>query len=237
MGQECTRRGLAIVLRLNIVCEGPTESRIVKTILSPHLAAFNLGVRAPRIGTSGKKGGAVTLKRLRENVRDCLLQDRSSYCTTFVDFYGIDGDFPGKKEAGRKSNLPDKQRVVCHAFADRLAQTLDEGPMQRFIPYVQMHEFEGLLFSDPSQLAVAIRRQDLTQKLWAIRHEFPTPEHINDSSVTAPSKRLQALIPRYRKVQEGERAVRAMTLAIIRQECPLFDAWLAKLETLPPLPT
>ena len=171
MGQECARRGLAVVLRLNIVCEGPTESRIVKTILSPHLATFDVGVSAPMIGTSGKKGGGVTLRRLRENVRDCLLQDRSSFCTTFVDFYGIDDDFPGKKEARRKSSLSDKQGVVCDTFSDALSQTLDEGPMQRFIPYVQMHEFEGLLFSDPNQLAFELGRQNLAQKLWAIRHD------------------------------------------------------------------
>ena len=204
----------------------------MQEILSPHLATLNIGVGAPMIGTSGKKGGSVTLKRIRENITDCLLQDRNSYCTTFVDFYGIDGDFPGKKEAARKPNLPDKQRVVCDAFADKLAQSLGEGPMRRFIPYVQMHEFEALLFSDPSQLASGLRRHDLTQKLWAIRREFPTPEHINDSSITAPSKRLQSLIPRYRKVQEGERAAKAIGLPKIRQECPLFSAWLAKLETL-----
>lgn len=224
------------MIRVNIVCEGQTDSRIINAILRHHLATFGVGVSAPMIGKSGKKGGAVTLKRLRENVRDCLLQDRGSYCTTFVDFYGIDGDFPGKGEAGRMSDLPDKQRVICDAFAEQLAQTLDDGPMRRFIPFVQMHEFEGLLFSNPSQLANALRRQDLTQKLWAIRNEFPTPEHINDSSITAPSKRLQSLIPRYRKVQEGERAARAIGLVRIRQECPLFDSWLARLENLPPLP-
>ena len=108
--------------------------------------------------------------------------------------------------------------------------------MRRFIPYVQMHEFEGLLFSDPSQLAFALREQDLAQQLWAIRNDFETPEHIDDSPVSAPSKRIQKIFPSYRKVQMGERAVRAMTLDTIRQECPLFDAWLAKLETLPPLP-
>ena len=208
----------------------------MKNILSHHLATFNVGVGAPMIGTSGKKGGAVTLKRIRENVRDCLLQDRNSYCTTLVDFYGIDGDFPGKKEVAGKSSLSDKQGVVCDTFSDALAQMLDEGPMRRFIPYVQMHEFEGLLFSDPDQLASELRRQDLAQKLWEIRHAFETPEHINDSPVTAPSKRLQSLEPRYRKVQVGERAAKAITLDVIRQECPLFDAWLAKLEKLPPLP-
>lgn len=35
--------------------------------------------------------------------------------------------------------------------------------MRRFIPYVQMHEFEGLLFSDPSQLAAALGEQDLAK--------------------------------------------------------------------------
>lgn len=236
MGEKRARRGLALVIRLNIVCEGPTESTIVRNIISHHLVTCNVAARVPMIGTSGKKGGSVTLKRIHENVRDCLLQDRNSYCTTFVDFYGIAPDFPGKEEATRKPILADMQRVVCDAFADKLSQTLDEGPMRRFIPYVQMHEFEGLLFSDPGQLAIAFRRQDLTQKLWAIRDEFPTPEHINDSSVTAPSKRIQSLIPRYRKVQEGERAARAITLDKIRQECPLFSAWLARLETLPSLP-
>ncbi len=224
------------MLRLNIVCEGQTESRIVNAILGSHLAAFNVGVSAPMIGTPGKKGGAVTLKRLRENIRDCLLQDRNSYCTTFVDFYGIDGDFPGKKEAGRKSKLLDKQHVVCHALKNRLAQTLDEGPMRRFIPYVQMHEFEGLLFSDPSQLAAALGEQDLAKEFSAIRHDFETPEHIDDSPVSAPSKRIQKIFPRYRKVQMGERAASAIGLPRIRQECPLFDAWLAQLEDLSPLP-
>ena len=86
------------MIRLNIVCEGPTESAIVKNILSHHLADFKVGASAPMIGTSGKKGGAVTLTRIRENVRDCLLQDLNSYCTTFVDFYGIDENFPGKSK-------------------------------------------------------------------------------------------------------------------------------------------
>ena len=159
----------------------------------------------------------------------------NAYCTCLIDFYGIDSDFPGKKEAARKSGLSDKQRVVCDAFFDKLAQTLKEGEMRRFIPYVQMHEFEGLLFSDPSQLVSAIRRQDLAQHFWDIRHEFDTPEHIDDSPVNAPSKRIQKVFPRYRKVQMGERAARAITLKKIRQQCPLFNGWLVKLESLQPL--
>ena len=223
------------MLRLNIVCEGQTESAIVKTILSPHLATFNVGVSAPIIGTSGKKGGNVTLKRLRENVRDCLIQDRSSFCTTFVDFYGIDDNFPGKKEASSVSSLSDKQDVVCDAFADKLAQSLDEGPMRRFIPYVQMHEFEALLFSNPVALAMSIGKPELQNDLTAIREQFQTPEHINDNQNTAPSERILQLTSRYRKPLVGVLAALQIGLSRMRQECPLFDAWLKKLENLPPL--
>ena len=224
------------MIRLHIVCEGPTESAIVKNILRHHLVTFGVGVTAPMIGTAGKKGGDVTLQRIRENVRDCLLKDRDSYCTTFVDYYGIDSNFPGKKEAASVSQLSDKQSAVCEAFARALAETLDEGPMRRFIPYVQMHEFEALLFSDPGQLALQLRRPDLAPPFRAIRHDFETPEHIDDDPLTAPSKRIQKLFPRYRKVQMGERAAKAITLDRIRAECPLFSAWLDRLENLQPIP-
>ena len=217
-----------------IICEGRTESTIVKNILAPEFALKGVNLHPVRIGRR-RKGGNVTLDRLELNIRDQLHNNRSAYCTTFVDFYGIDDDFPGKKEAAGISSLSDKQGVVCDALTDKLAQTLDEGPMRRFIPYVQMYEFEGLLFSDPSQLASALRRQDLAQQFRAIRHDFETPEHIDDSPVSAPSKRIQQLVSRYKKVQMGERVARATTLARIRQECPLFDGWLTKLEKLPPL--
>ena len=91
----------------------------------------------------------VSFDRLRTDVRNRLLGDRKSYSTTFIDFYGLNDAFPGKSEAGSKSALIEKQQSVCINMLKALADTLDEGPMRRFIPYVQMHEFEGLLFSDP----------------------------------------------------------------------------------------
>ena len=44
-----------------------------------------------------------------------------------------------------------------------------------------MHEFEGLLFSDPGRFAGGIGRSDLEAELQAIRDGFTTPEEINDS--------------------------------------------------------
>ena len=110
--------------------------------------------------------------------------------------------------------------------------------MQRFIPYVQMYEFEGLLFSDPAALARSIGKAKLENRFFEIRADGNTPEHINDDSHTAPSKRIIHLVDGYalQKPLLARRAAEEIGLPRIRQECPLFNAWLAKLETLPPLP-
>ena len=235
MGQERPRRRPALVISVYVICEGRTETTVVKNVIAPELGMKGVFLSPIPLGGSGKSGD-VTFPRLMRDIRNQLYSFRNCYCSTMFDYYGLDDDFPGKSEARKKSALSQKKVAVCDALSNELAKKLDEGPMQRFLPYVQMHEFEGLLFSDPDQLALVLGRQDLIQQFRAIRNSFDTPEHINDNPVTAPSKRLQSLVPRYRKVQMGERAARAMTLKKIRRECPLFDAWLNKLENLPPLP-
>ena len=60
----------------------------------------------------------------------------------------------------------------------------------RFMPFVVMHEFEGLLFSDCAAFSRGIGRSDLDVSLREIRNDFTTPEEINDSPITAPSKRV-----------------------------------------------
>ena len=218
-----------------IICEGRTESTFVKNVLAPKLGQKNVFLFPVQIGRR-HKGGDVTFDRLLPNIRAQLHNNRDAYCTSLFDYYGLDDDFPGKTDARNKSTLSQKQIAVCDALSNELAKRLDKGPLQRFIPYIQMHEFEGLLFSDPNQLAFELGRQDLAKQFLAIRQAFETPEHINDSSVTAPSKRIQQLVSRYRKVQMGERVARATTLERIRKECPLFEGWLNKLENLQPLP-
>ncbi len=105
-----------------------------------------------------------------------------------------------------------------------------EFDARRFIPFVVMHEFEGLLFSDCGKFANAIGRPELESRFQAIRNSFATPEEINDSSHTAPSKRVEALVPDYEKPLFGGLAVLGIGLDRIRQECPHFHAWVQQLE-------
>src|SRR5260370_5075729 len=102
----------------------------------------------------------------------------------------------------------------------------------RFVAFVVMHEFEGLLFSDCGAFSRAIGRPNIESKLRAIRDQFSTPEEINDSPETAPSKRVEAIVPEYEKPLFGALAVLEIGLARIRVECVHFDHCLKRLESL-----
>lgn len=217
-----------------IICEGPTEVRFVKNVLAPSLGNRQLFLHPVTIGSRRSRGGNVTFDRLYMNVRRQLYNNRQSYCSTLVDYFGLDSSFPGLDAAATKYGVRAKAQAVVEGLMEALSQSIASEPLQRFIPYVQMHEFEALLFSDPAQFAHAVGRPDLREDFAEIRRQFETPEHIDDSPVTAPSKRILALHPHYEKPLMGEIAASAVGLLKIRQECPLFNAWLAKLETLTP---
>ena len=112
----------------------------------------------------------------------------------------------------------------------RLNRPVDES---RIIPYVQRHEFEGLLFSDVRAFATLPSVADSSvARLASIRADFDNPEEINDSSSTAPSKRITRAIPRYDKVRDGPPVALAIGLDAIRRECPRFNQWVEQLESL-----
>ena len=153
-----------------------------------------------------------------------------------VDYYGLpqvgEGAWPGREEALR---LTAKQKAGCveTALREDLANEMgDHYDDRRFVPFVVMHEFEGLLFSDCAAFSRGIGRPELEPSLRQVRDQFQTPEDINDSPVTAPSKRVINLIQGYEKPLFGTLAVLEIGLARIRSECPHFDSWINDLESL-----
>jgi hypothetical protein len=216
--------------RVHVICEGQTEERFVNTVLVPALSNKGIHLYPTLIG---KKGGTIRYDRIRLDIRNFLLGDTTSYCTTFFDYYGLPEDFPGKQSAYAMRSIMEKFQGVTQAFVEALSNSIDTNALQRFVPYVQMHEFEALLFSDPAGFARGIGQPALTSPLQKVRNEFKTPEDINDSPMTAPSKRVLALCPQYDKPLHGSLAADAITLSAIRGECSLFNQWLETLGALP----
>lgn len=220
------------MIRVHVICEGQTEEMFVKEILSEFFASRDIYLIPTLIGKPGHKGGHFKFERLFTDVRARLLGDKTAYCTTFFDFYGLPGDFPGKQEATNLTTIQDKSKCVLELMSEKLRERLGEEPLSRFIPYIQMYEFEGLLFSAPDSLAQAIYKPELEVRFQKIRDQFATPEGINNSPHTAPSKRIKSLFYEYDKPIHGSLAAIEIGLDAIRSECQIFDGWLQSIENL-----
>lgn len=220
------------MIRVHVICEGQTEEMFVKEILSGFFSSRGICLIPTLIGKPGHKGGYIKFERLFTDVRARLLGDRTSYCTTFFDFYGLPENFPGKQEALDCLTLQDKVECVLGEISDKLREKLGDEPLRRFIPYIQMYEFEGLLFSAPNGLAQAIYRPHLEVSFQKIRNKFGTPEEINNNPQKAPSKRIKALFTEYDKPIHGSLAAIEIGLNTIRSECHIFDSWLNRIERL-----
>ena len=226
--------------RLLVHVEGQTEETFVNEVLRIHLVrGFGYAdVSARLLGNSRlrlRRGGIKGWDVVRGDILRHLRHDREAISTMMVDYYGLPQTgpraWPGRLES---SGLPfvGKAAIVEDNLRVDIANELGSEQAARFIPFVVMHEYEGLLFSDPSRFAAAIGRPDLANGFQTIRDGFATPEEINDSPMTAPSKRVEGLIPEYQKPLMGVLAARAIGLDAIRSQCPHFDAWVSQLEEI-----
>lgn len=222
------------MIRVHVICEGQTEEMFVNEVLAETFRLKDIYLIPALIGKPGHKGGNVCFERLLTDVENRLLGDRDAWCTTFFDFYGLREHFPGKLEANTKGSMDEKAECLLLAMTNQLQEKLGQNAMRRFIPYIQMYEFEGLLFSNPENLATGISQPTLIEPFQKIRNNFETPESINNSVATAPSKRIQQLFNGYEKPLHGSLAAMEIGLTAIRQECARFNSWLNRLEALQP---
>ena len=148
--------------------------------------------------------------------------------TSLVDLY----EFRDKGTSTREQ----LQQLICKTVDTIISRAWDQS---RAFSYVQQYEFEGLLFSDVAAFRNAINLpEEGVEELQRIRSTFRTPEDINDGIETSPSKRILKVMPRYQKVVDGPLIAIETTLDVIRRECPRFNVWMVRMESLsnpPPL--
>ncbi|MGO6718522.1 DUF4276 family protein [Rhizobium ruizarguesonis] len=208
--------------RVCVVCEGATEVQFVLDCVGPYLIDSNIHayptlLQAP---SGNHRGGRVTVDRLARFISHQY--DECDYITTFVDFYGFQ-DANGRTRAQLETAILD-ELLVKRPGIDR-----------RFVlPYLQMHEFEALLFSDISKFEWVLDgwNADVRNEFEVIRNTYG-PEDINNSPETAPSKRILSIFPAgtYSKTEHGPLIAQDIGIDAIRAACPGFDAWLSVIES------
>ena len=202
------------MVRLAVVVEGETEGDFVDQVLAPYLLEWDVYSKPTSLG------GRISVERVANRVSE--LFPSFDFVTSLVDFYGF-------RDKGTRTAEQLEQDIVQGADR-RLRPNWDR---RRVIPYVQLHEFEGLLFSQVSGfLNTPGADQEAIRQLESIRARFPSPEEINDDPNTAPSKRILEALPDYVKRIDGLQIAQTIGLPTIRAQCPRFNAWVTRLEAL-----
>lgn len=220
-----------------IVVEGQTEQTFVRDVLAPHMAHKEIYLHAALIGKPGHKGGDIRFNRAKEDIGNFLKQRKDIYISTMFDYFRIDSKWPGRAEVlrqirnGATFSAIQKAEILETATHNEIVKTFSGCDSEkRFIPYIEMYEFEALLFSDADILAE--KTEIDVSRIRKIIEEYNNPEEINDDPVKTPGKRLESLKSGYRKVAMGKMVSEAIGILSIRRQCPHFNDWLAKLEDL-----
>ena len=190
--------------RVYIICEGQTEENFIKEVLAPY---FDPQIVAIQPLLVDKKGGAL------------------------FDYYALNTNFPGHNQLNASWDIYKKVAHLEIEFGNDINSNLPNTPNDRFIPYIQPHEFKSLLFSDINEIVKADpewnQREALISSLSEIVNKYPNPEEINNSPDTSPSHRLIKILnlPEYRKVLHGTAIAKNIGIENIRQKCKHFDEW------------
>ena len=200
------------------IAEGATEVAFIESCVRDYFIKKNIfDIRGFDMG------GSNSYDRYHRDVTNFLNREHDIIVTTLIDFFRLPNNFPGYHEGKR---LVGGQRQV-EFIEGKVDEHINNA---RFVPYIQLHEFEGLLFTDLKGFGDIPGCDAKTlAKLKAIIDANPNPELINDGPETAPSKRLK-IINGYKKPLHGAYIALDNGLDLIVNKCPRFKAWLEKLE-------
>ncbi len=223
--------------RLYLFAEGQTEQTFADTVLKPHLAQFGVYMHKPVLIAHARKkgtvhrGGGRKYAPMKNDIARFLKQDSAAdvFFTTMIDLYALHTGFPGREEADKLKGDPYRRVNLLHE-----AWTVDIGD-RRFIPFIQLHEYEAYLFTDVTQFGLFYPDSEAEiAALKKIADGVSTPELIDDGKYTAPSKRIIGQLPDYGGAKKvvGPQVGELIGLAAIRAKCPHFAKWLTSIEQL-----
>ena len=218
--------------RVHCIVEGQTEVQVFYAILSPYIKE-KTGEYIEFTPIKHTGGGMVKYSKLIPEFRNHL-KDKDKILTTFFDYYGINENhnFPNYKEAKK-----DQQNSInaIELIEQGIKNDLNERSIntRNFLPYIQLHEFEAILYSSEEGFNFQFDNANIISELIKVKNRFPNPEDINDSPITAPSKRLIQILKdnneKYNKIVDGESIARQIGIETILDHCPRFNNWVNQL--------
>lgn len=223
--------------RLHIIAEGQTEQKFVREVLAPYLWSLNIVTDSRCVLTSRDKtgkshrGGLTNYQKAKNDIVRWIKQEHHNddcYFSTMFDYYALPNDFPGWAESLR---IADKYSRIEH-LEKAMKEDIED---RRFIPYIQLHEFEALVFADLQRLKCEYfgYEAQIERLSRILENNFSdNPELIDDGPDTAPSKRIILEIREYDKASAGVNVANNIGIQTLRRRCRHFNDWLAQLENI-----
>lgn len=216
--------------RLLIICEGQTEKEFINRILRPYILC-----RAPNFERvdcfeiTTTRGGLTKYSDLNKDIINCIYQS-DIVVSTLIDFYGLPTSFPKYSESSKIANKCERVDYLEQAILEDISKTQEGDFNKILIPYIQLHEFEALIFSSIEAIKNSFELESMDlRKIQEMITNPPNPETINDGPDSAPSKRLKKLIRGYDKVNDGNNILEDIGIEHILEKCPRFASWVNKL--------
>ncbi|CAI9429395.1 DUF4276 domain-containing protein [Candidatus Ornithobacterium hominis] len=215
--------------RLLIIVEGDTEKEFIDKVLSPYLYTKGLqSVDCFKIKHT--KGGLTKYQHIKTDLINCVYEN-NVLVSTIIDFYALPKDFPKYEDAKRIVNKDERLSFLETAIIEDI-ETEKGKSFPNLLPYIQLHEFEALVFSSIDAIRALYSEHDAKfYEIEQVMATYPNPEDINDSPQTAPSKRLKnnQLIKGYNKVNDGIMIIEEAGIDVVLAKCPRFGKWVEKL--------
>lgn len=228
MEKEYPRWETAKMIRINIFVEGQTEETFVRDVIEPIFSLQQVYFTPILAQTSpGNKGGIASYGKVKSQIGRLCKQDPTAYVTTMIDYYGLPTDFPGmgSDNIEKEGNIFNKVKLLERAFEEDIQQP-------NFIANFLLHEFEALLFCQPEKFSDWLDEDWPIKDLNKVKKQFDSPELINNSPQTAPSKRILNAFRAYKKTLHGPLIAADIGLDEMRNQCQHFHQWLKKIERL-----
>lgn len=210
--------------RVYIVAEGQTEQEFVNTVLMPYLRNFDIHSVTPILINTSKcgRGGFVNYQHLANTIKGLLSGASTDFIvTSFVDFFRMPNNMPSYTECIAKARKYDQIECLEAAMYESIGD-------RRFFPYIQLHEFEALLFSNNNGFEYLFDEKFATQTNLIVA-TYDNPEDINSTPEGAPSKRLLAIKDDYDKITEGNLIALEVGISTILERCPRFKSWVEEI--------
>jgi len=209
--------------RIIFIVEGDTEKEFIDKVLSPYL--YTKGIFAiDCFKIKHTRGGLTKYQHLRTDIINCIFES-NVIVTTMIDYYALPKDFPKYEVSKSIVNKIDRITFLEQSIVNDITEYKGHS-FNNLMPYIQLHEFEALVFASYKSIKHLYTDVDVNfSELDQVIIQYPNPEDINDSSESAPSKRLKQLIKGYNKIVDGIIIIEENGIENILNQCPRFKTW------------